>query len=911
MTIEDKLITKSYYELLINQNEKKHPIEQLGELFLEEQKQEIPDASFIRYSQGEVYFHNRDYEAAIYKWENVHNELKAWASKNSADAYMELELFTTAEELYKSIQTDSLVLRTEVMLQLFSLYLKQENFQQADKVIKETVALNPSYPDVTTIAHRFYEQQKDWQSAIDLAIEEGIRTESLNWFEILKSYVHKGYTKDLAPNYFHDSFVTIAQQDLDFLEQFIVALDKTYQEKELYFEWIKQLNQFFLHTMLDEQYVWMELPFLYQSIVAELLSGKYFIREIAEIVPDVLTVWVKLVKPTEGVIPAAAIFAWNEMMPSTMDQETIRTAEHIIFHAENDVDVLEKSQQLCQMVMDWAAENQLEISGRLQFLSNQLLESERQHIGIISMAGSDKSLFINSLLNEPLLQEAPSSVMSLYTFGESVNITEYKDSAIREITTLEEYTQIATQRRRSLDILMDVQLPNRWLANEAIGLLDTPDLSGARTTLPHLDDYFYFVDSLLYVLDEDGNLTDKEIEVIHHIKKNYPGIPLHFVVMNWNQPEQADSMLTNVLLNEVVPNETPYQYFDTEAYRRGLYELLQSTWKVEYNPSARLKKYLYILKKMMAGLLEQRVKMENNLAEAIQSKEDLLARVNGAIHQLEDLEREKIDMISQSYILVREEIKKEIVKKLPKLLQECSTSIDESSDFSKIHQELNKEMNKKIGSFINTKILPDFLERINEWLLLSKGELQHSKHFLEEISEGFNAMMGTETLQLPCDFKVVEDWQRDIDRLTSRIYVPKENILLRFTPSQVLLKSAGKLLNAFSQNKSMLAKRYKSFIESEDYLEVAQSVADNFVAPFVILEQGLERDVTIFFKESFSTLKNLVEDTKEEVANRKMEMEKLKENPEAFRDPLTIFEIILLQYKYILEAKEMVKIGEY
>ena len=157
-----------------------------------------------RYSllQGEVYYHCKDYEAAIFKWEQVANELAPWAKKNMADAYLELEQYELAEELYRSIETDSLVLQMEVKLPLFNLYYNAERMVEADKVIKEALDLNPDYPNLTKIARLFFEENEDWLSAIELAKREGLRTKSLVWFERLKSYIHRGLTKDIQPAYF-------------------------------------------------------------------------------------------------------------------------------------------------------------------------------------------------------------------------------------------------------------------------------------------------------------------------------------------------------------------------------------------------------------------------------------------------------------------------------------------------------------------------------------------------------------------------------------------------------------------------------------------------------------------------------------------------------------------------------------
>ena len=121
MTLENQLIKKTFYETLMEANEK-NPVRVLGEAFLAGHKDQTTDISTIRFAQGEVYFHHKDYEAAIFKWENVHNDLEPWAKKNIADCYHEIGQLSTAEEIYKSINTESSVLQSEVALQLFSLY---------------------------------------------------------------------------------------------------------------------------------------------------------------------------------------------------------------------------------------------------------------------------------------------------------------------------------------------------------------------------------------------------------------------------------------------------------------------------------------------------------------------------------------------------------------------------------------------------------------------------------------------------------------------------------------------------------------------------------------------------------------------------------------------------------------------
>jgi len=88
MTEEKLLMEKTFHETFTGDiGRNLHPIEVLGAAFVEEQKNEPYDLTDIRFAQGEVYFHCKDYEAAIFKWENVQNEREPWAKKNIADAY--------------------------------------------------------------------------------------------------------------------------------------------------------------------------------------------------------------------------------------------------------------------------------------------------------------------------------------------------------------------------------------------------------------------------------------------------------------------------------------------------------------------------------------------------------------------------------------------------------------------------------------------------------------------------------------------------------------------------------------------------------------------------------------------------------------------------------------------------------
>ena len=196
------------------------------------------------------------------------------------------------------------------------------------------------------------------------------------------------------------------------------------------------------------------------------------------------------------------------------------------------------------------------------------------------------------------------------------------------------------------------------------------------------------------------------------------------------------------------------------------------------------------------------------------------------------------------------------------MLQECSSFIKEDSNFSKIHLELNDEMNKRLEDYLDQTVMPKYYRLLQEWIEGSKEEFVQSQEFLDEIGEGFNHMYGEERLSLDCDFKVLDDWHRDTDRMTSRFQLETVNILLRRTPSQFLLKSAGKLFGAMTQNKALLFNKYKSFVENEDYSKRFQPSMQQFFQQFELFEKSLERDVTLFFKSPLNLLNRSVEEAR-------------------------------------------------
>ena len=910
--MEEWLIQKKYYETLVNSNEK-HPIEFLGEIFMEEQKKDVPDLTDIRFAQGEVYFQHLDYEAAIFKWQNITGNLGAWAQKNIADAYFELELYDTAEAIYKSVTTDNPVLKVEVWLQLFSLYIVESRQPQATEVIKEAVEFQPDYPNVTKMARTFFEEQKDWNHAIELAVNESIRTKSLVWFDLLKKYIEQGVAQSIATNYFSVMLESLYHIDQSRFEQMAVALWKNYKYSELYFDWLGTITELISKVEINRGDSWGKLSLQYQDAFSRLLEGKFLIQELKPIIPSLLENWLKISTGEQALYAAAAVAAWNGIFPETIPTLVIQDAEILLRDSSKVKDGLAASGKLFESIIAWAQEHELPVSNKLKWMVDELLNTQSYRLMIAGSTGNGKTSFIESLLGTPIVFDKH-SVLASFDDANELSILEISSSDKKDVTDLADLNEENHQG----ETIIDVQLPSAFLQKQELRLLDMPGFNGEKSISPELQHYLLGSDGLMFVLDGRTPLTVVERDLLLEIQTIAPELPLHFVLNNMDTiyNEQVVMAMEDDIWDKVkayFPNANVFTFSKNYESQQQLNELItfltvhyrQTDWKEK-----RAEKVLAFIRHTLMYLLEKRTSTERRWEHSISWNEQMVGKLTAALNQLDDLEKEKVNVITRSYRLYKEEMRNELFDTIPKILHDCSKSITEDSDFSQIHVQLNQEMNKKIQDYVKNTIMPNYYRSLQKWITESEEEFTQVKQFMDEISNGFNEMYQEERIALKGDFAVLDDWRRDADRMTSGIRMEEVNILMRRTPSQLLLKGAGKLLGAIQQNKTSMYNRYKKYLESEDYLDIAMMISDRFFAQFELFEQSLERDVTLFFRGSYNELKKTIHDTEVETQEYQITLQNMKENPEVYRDPITLFQVKLHQLERIekVEKKRLVHV---
>ncbi len=905
MSLEQKLTEKEYYKtLLTDETSHQHPVEVLGHLYFAEQQNERCDLSYIRFSQGEIYFHHKDYESAIFKWENINNELADWAKKNMADAYFELDLLGNAEELYTSISSEHLVLTTEISIKLFSLYWERGKVSLAKDMIKKAVALNPDYPNVTTLARNFFEEQQDWGNAVELVKNEAIRTESMQWFEIMKDYADKGYVKNIAPSYFYEFIYTLYHLNQPRFEQFVSSLWMEYKEAKFFLDWLIEIDKLLSEVEINKNESWSNLAELYKQTYLQLMNGDYLFSTLQNMIPSYLTNWLRITRASEALFPATAILSWSELFPTSIQPEVIRVSENIQEQFHHSIELFDYSKELYQSISTWAQKQDLHIGHRFNWLVESLTKLEMRHILVAGTSERGKVSFRNTILGESILEGPSSSVMIIHD-AEEESITEITDQSYKPVTNLAKYQYLTpSKQEKNSEAFLDTKIPSTFLHENHLSIIDTPCLTSELHENHDIFKYSGFADILLFVLNIHSPFTEKEREILIKIKEHTPNIHVHFLLteIEENYSEEEVQRVAKVTKSKISPYFPDAVILPFKAYSLNsldsLSQLIDEHFKRNHVKEDRAQKLLQHSKKMIQTLITTREELHQSLNQTIAFNEDMVKKLNGAINQLYDVEKEKISRITEAYRMIKDEIRAEMHENVPKILRNSSEFIREDHDFSKLHRELNDEMNRRIQEYFNTKVEPKFSEAIASWISLASDDFNVSKVNLEELSASLNELYGEEKINLSCDYKVLDDWRRDAERMTNRIHIENVDVLLRFTPGQFLLTSAGKIFGPFSQ-KANLYTKYKQYIENRNYEDIAETITKQFLQQFEFFEKALERDIVMFFKQPFNTLDKLVEATNKETENKKEALSRLNQNPEIFQDALTLFELRLRHYEWM------------
>src|SRR5690625_3913778 len=181
------------------------------------------------------------------------------------------------------------------------------------------------------------------------------------------------------------------------------------------------------------------------------------------------------------------------------------------------------------------------------------------------------------------------------------------------------------------------------------------------------------------------------------------------------------------------------------------------------------------------------------------------------------------DDIAVSFRHIKNSVTQQLTSELPKLLQNCSQFIEEDSNLSTLHVDLNEEMNRRMAVYMKNFVKDNLKSTIQDWIGDCKREFESSQRTFDELGENLNQQFNEEKIVLQGDFKVLDDWRRDLERMArSLLRFEEVNFVLRNTPSQLLLKGAGKLVESIYRRIEIVHSNYKIYIMIADYNPVVE-----------------------------------------------------------------------------------------
>src|SRR5690606_23057182 len=124
------------------------------------------------------------------------------------------------------------ILKIEVAIKLFELYKQENRVDLAVEMIKQAVEIDPDYRNVTDKAREYFEKQRDFSNALELAVNEAIRTELPQWIHTIIEYVKDGKTKGVKPEYFTNCITVVMNIDGHLFEKMAAALWNSYKMEE-------------------------------------------------------------------------------------------------------------------------------------------------------------------------------------------------------------------------------------------------------------------------------------------------------------------------------------------------------------------------------------------------------------------------------------------------------------------------------------------------------------------------------------------------------------------------------------------------------------------------------------------------------------------------------------------------------
>ncbi|MCP8970766.1 tetratricopeptide repeat protein [Ectobacillus ponti] len=882
MEYEQRLIDKTYYTGMLG-TAALPPGQQLGAMAATCNAEELP---YIRFAQGELYFSFGDYEAAIYKWEQVQNHLRPWAQKNMGDAYMELELLRDAEQMYQSIQTKSEALAIEIALQLFELYTQQDRTADAFQVIEQAVRLSPDYPGLTALARHFYEQQEDWHRAVLLAVDELVRTEQELWVQALQQYARSKYTLSWKPAMFAEALAAAYRSNAVLFQDLTAALWDGYRNSSFYKAWLQTIQDVLYSAEVRACRDWTTLLPLFEQTFDELLTGLCTVQELKPLVPVYLENWLFAARQTSCLHrAAAAVVAWSELFPFTLPAKLMEAAQQLLREDADAGEAVLLEQVFCilQQIQDWADRNQFSAKAGLRWQLHYLQKQELH----IALAGEASWSALQELLGHRLTADMLSHCTTVCTEHDHTRIQLIEPDAIRDISAAE-LLEVPGHA------LVEMTMPSRFLQQHNLSIIAS---SNWWQEEEKWNSCLSLADCVLFPIDAAAGVSRETAASLRYIC-TYAGLPV-LVLLYGTAAVTEDELARQLqLIQTIVPEELLCMQ-ESRDLKRQIGEAADRLQPD--NRQVRSRSLLPVVRKTLYALAEELRERERMMNASIKTNGDLLLSMGEMENELAVCERGQLQALRASLEQIRDAVKRDAKKRLPALLRGCANLLQPDSDFRSVHMMLNEAMNERVQLYITQTAAGKLQMQMQNWIEEQRQRMREQTSILRGLRKTIQNLCGEDCLNLETYIGIFSRWEQEASRLPYEVQAEHINILLRSTPGQLLLKGAGKLLGG-RQGNALLYSQYKKYIEGEDYEAVVEQAIAALLQPFEQFARMAEEQLEQYFRDPIGVLKRMNEETHLRLQESRQAYGDMKAKPELYEEPLLLFEVRLRQYEMLCNS---------
>jgi GTP-binding protein EngB required for normal cell division/tetratricopeptide (TPR) repeat protein len=870
---EDLLIEKELYSCL-GIDEEKNPIQALSSLL--KQMDNPEDQTIIRFIQGERYYLLGDFESAIFKWKMAEDtRLSEWASKNMGDAYMKDGQFEMAEKYYQRVGKDaSLTLWVEKSLDLFNLYISNDEEEKAVNILKEAVKRAPDYKNLSVQALDFYEDREMWHQAAFLIRDELNRTGSCFWILKFKEYGEKERLQVFHPEEFISTLPIILKNEQSIFNEIIVNLWSGYQPSPFYLEWLKAFHNIFPSLEMEGNN-WYPIDDLCKESFRDLLFFDFDMEEVVELIPLYLCNWWKMT-PREKERIKGFILSWVELHTYSFDSDFLEEVRSWEGKGTEERTTLTFIPLVLSRFVDWLKDEGFGIPSALSWELEHLGDFNTLHLVITGTFSNGKSSIINSLLGEEVLETEvlpTTSTMVVLSSGSEQSMTLIKGSEIQPLSSIHEFKAVTTIDHKNgkgshTKGYIHYQLPNPFLEENRLRLVDSPGFNDEKDEENEVLDHLYLGDGVLFVLNARTPFTKEEKNKLTEIMEKQD-LPLHFILnkvdIAEDEDEEEDIIVDTRKKVKKYFKEAQVQPFSSYKNSDGYKKELQSFIESNFRGTSILKQRTT---KLTAKLIEavEYVKTEDMMRKEKEYNRSIKNRLSAVSAILKE-KQAAIDYFSQwenellkELRVIKNALINSVWEKVPQRMGTVSRILRPESDLQTIHVQLNQYMNQELSLCWESELKPTLLQKLQTWqsaieTIEMKINFEH-KRFVEKAGQ-----LSEREVDLRANKQFTSAWLYSTVRDIARLSLPPVAILPNVSPMR-LLTGVQKLIGGSSQ--SFFYNRYKTYLENNTYLEAVQGVL-NEVLPFFdkieeTITEGIKQTGEVLSKqadEEINTLRNI------------------------------------------------------